>query len=360
MKRNEEQEVLGVPESTRSAVCPRCFADLASGAEYCPECGAPIADTGSTNASDALIYPELARVNLLRMRGDYPNAEQICLSILRRYPNNATANGLLGDINLERGELQSAIEWYELALDLTPEDEGVRQKLAQAQTRLTDQEALSTAKHLGLPTSRPKIGLYVATVLLAIVLISASAYVIGTKSAMNPRRGPATIDAPLVIEPKPSSGENGKGETSAPVPSASSFASTMTEEEHQALQEVVQRLPAEATQFRLIDMRLDPRKPKDRESAVLTAELVSDGEPEALAKVCAEAAFGAMQDLGSIGVRLIRDGKLAAYFVFRGGEGGTTLTETWPTAPPTNGSPDATGSDAAAPDSTGKQPGTEP
>ena len=138
-------------------LCQKCFAMIPAGAEYCPECGAPIVDD-LAEGSDTAVYPELARANLLRMRGEYKVAEDICLAILRRHPNSATANTLLGDICADRGDLKQAADWYDMALDITPDSESDRRKLEAMRRRIKEHEAAEAAKHLGLPESKPKIG----------------------------------------------------------------------------------------------------------------------------------------------------------------------------------------------------------
>jgi hypothetical protein len=76
------------------------------------------------------VYPEVARANLLRLRGDFEEAEKVCLAILKRFPNNPAAHGMMGDLSFETGKLDTARQWYEMALDLTPNDEGLRRKIS--------------------------------------------------------------------------------------------------------------------------------------------------------------------------------------------------------------------------------------
>ena len=74
-------------------ICDRCFASVPPKEPFCPECGAPIVvEEQDAGSSDAVVYTELARANLLRMRGEYKQAENQCLNILKRFPNNASAN----------------------------------------------------------------------------------------------------------------------------------------------------------------------------------------------------------------------------------------------------------------------------
>lgn len=128
-------------------LCEKCFAFADSGAESCPECGAPL---GTQILADAEreVHPQLAQANLHRLRGEYKEASDICLAILRRYPNNASANTMLGDIAVARGELDQAVEWFELALDINPDSKEVKEKLAAAQAEISKKELEKTAKDL--------------------------------------------------------------------------------------------------------------------------------------------------------------------------------------------------------------------
>ncbi|HVL39769.1 MAG TPA: tetratricopeptide repeat protein [Fimbriimonadaceae bacterium] len=168
----------------RAAVCDKCFATVASDATYCPECGASIGgDATAAEGSDAAIYPELARANLLRMRGEYRQAEEVCLGLLKRFPNNSTANSLLGDICAERGDLEHAVQWYELALDLVPDSPPVKDKLAAVRNRIREREAASTAEQIGLPPPRANhSALYVALALIGLIVVGVGAFVLGQGS----------------------------------------------------------------------------------------------------------------------------------------------------------------------------------
>lgn len=179
-------------------LCQRCFALIPEGAEYCAECGAPAMDDLSEGTERA-VYPELARANLLRMRGEYKQAEDICLAVLRRHPNSATANTLLGDICAERGDLKQAAEWYEMALDIVPDSASDRQKLESVRNRTREHEAAQTAKSLGLPETKPKVGLWAGGALIFVLLIAIVAYLLGERS--NDRRARASNDvvAPISI-----------------------------------------------------------------------------------------------------------------------------------------------------------------
>lgn len=175
-------------------LCEKCFAMLDVGAEFCPDCGAPVGAVPGAPGSDAEIYPQLAQANLLRMRGDYKLAENVCLAILHRFPNNATANTLLGDIAAERGDLEHAVQWYELALDLLPDSDIDKSKLAAAKKRISERDVAETAQQLELPTRSGLAPVVIVAIVSAIALVGTISYVLG-------RQNPAPLKSasPFVI-----------------------------------------------------------------------------------------------------------------------------------------------------------------
>lgn len=189
-------------------LCEKCFASVEDDAPFCPECGASLGDTTDSDGSDVAIYPELARANLLRMRGQYKPAEDVCLGILRRFPNNASSNTLLGDICAERGDLEQASEWYDLALDIVSDSEAIREKLAAVKKRLAEREAAATATQIGLPTYKPRTALYAVCTVVAIVAVGLAAFFLG-KQATQPQ--PGVMDTPIDVtaarRPVPQSNE---------------------------------------------------------------------------------------------------------------------------------------------------------
>lgn len=194
---------MGAQESKPLRLCEKCFATVPDTQDYCPECGANFDKSAFSEGSDAAVYPELARANLFRMRGEYKQAEEVCLRVLRRYPNNASANTLLGDICAERGELDQAISWYELALDLNPDSKADKEKLEAVRQRKADHEAATTAKMLGLPTTRPKGVLVAVLFLLFIVAVGVTSYSIGRNIVASRQAPPAVVDVPVTIPNQP-------------------------------------------------------------------------------------------------------------------------------------------------------------
>jgi hypothetical protein len=143
--------------------------------------------SGPAEGSDAAIYPDLARVNLLRMRGEYKPAIDHCRTILRKFPNNVTANQLLGDLSLESGDLEQAKEWYELALDIAPNHAQIQRKLNDVRARIEHKETEGLVEQIGLPASKSKSGWVAVGLAVLLVAVGGIAYIIGTKKTADPQ-----------------------------------------------------------------------------------------------------------------------------------------------------------------------------
>lgn len=81
------------------------------------------------NQADGEVHALLAEANLLRTRKQPEQAINKCLEVLRRDPNNASAQSLLGDIHRDQGRPHEAVECYKLALQLNPAQLADREKL---------------------------------------------------------------------------------------------------------------------------------------------------------------------------------------------------------------------------------------
>lgn len=172
---------MAAQEGKNTLLCDKCFASVKRGEEFCPECGAPMAQ--ATEGSDSAIYTELAQANLFRMRGEYKGAEDVLLRILRKFPNNVTANTMLGDIAATQGNFDQAAEWYELALDITPKSTALQDKLANVRDRVSERETVSTAEVLGLPTEKPKHLMVAVIGVAAISVVALAAYFLSQRSS---------------------------------------------------------------------------------------------------------------------------------------------------------------------------------
>jgi hypothetical protein len=181
-KRFEAREAsVALATDKKSRLCERCFANVPATEAFCPECGAAMSHDTGAEGSDSVVYPELARANLLRMRGDYKAAESQCLQILRRYPNNSTANILLGDICAEKGDLDQSMQWYEMALDLTPESQAAQHKLESVKQRFKEKETAQTVEQLGLPTTKSRAGIYAFALIASVFVFAVAMYLAGQR-----------------------------------------------------------------------------------------------------------------------------------------------------------------------------------
>lgn len=170
-------------------LCEKCLQTVSPSNLACEEPNCPIKGLAAGERADSAVYTDLARANLMRMRGNYAEARELCLSILRRHPGNVTAHTLLGDLCAEQGDLSHAAEWYELALDLDPTSAADRAKLEEVRRRIQTQEVADTAKQIGIPDSAPRARLYLVLVTVFVVVVGVAAFFLG--QALRDREQPA-------------------------------------------------------------------------------------------------------------------------------------------------------------------------
>ena len=283
----------------RNKVCPKCFEVNDPAATYCLECGAPLSDEPGAEGSDQEVYREITQANLHRIRGDYKPAIDVCLGILKRFPNNGTAHTLLGDIYAEKGELEQAAEWFEMALDLRPESENDRRKLEAVQRRRSEQDAASAAQQLGIPESKPRAQQYVFVMVLLVVIVGIGSFLLGGSMAPNRNSGqPKTITDPINVgDPKPDqSVPTGQQPTNnEPVVQATVYPGSPVEQQTAAL------LAQKYTIGRkILGVHEDPRGP----SLHLTAKLEKEDDPASVAIDIARAVFTEYATFASITVEL--------------------------------------------------------
>jgi len=111
--------------------CPQCGGSLVRPGARCGQCHPAAAPPAADVAG-----PMLARANLLRMRARWEEAVDQCVEVLRADARNPTAHSLLGDIYQDQGRLEDARHWYQLALELNPNSEADRAKLARVEETL--------------------------------------------------------------------------------------------------------------------------------------------------------------------------------------------------------------------------------
>lgn len=231
-------------------LCDKCYSLLEEDALFCTECGASV--TEGVEGSDAIVYPDIARANLARMRGDESEAERICLAILKRYPNNVSAHILLGDIYWDSGRLEEAMQWYDLATSLAPENTTLKLKLERTRDTLQRQSETDAAARLEVPEGRSHLWTGVALVVI-LLAFGGLTFWYGKMRAEAALRDSMVNTDPIdingIVPPKstipesdPSRSEQGEPSANKPPVDAQAPASapTMTPDEQSLLQAVKQ------------------------------------------------------------------------------------------------------------------------
>jgi len=190
--------------------CPQCGSALPEGASLCPECGAPAVQTRSANHApqprDNDISILLAEGNLLRLRRSYDLATAKCVEVLRKYPNNASAHSLLGDIHRDQGLYADALGWFKLALQLDPSSIADQQKIEQLEAQLespptpADEPAPTWIHRLAPARAKVPMGLILGLMLGCVLLGALIALSVGRDAArMASFQAP---EPPRVIDPR--------------------------------------------------------------------------------------------------------------------------------------------------------------
>ncbi|HET6385644.1 MAG TPA: tetratricopeptide repeat protein [Armatimonadota bacterium] len=169
-------------------VCEKCGATTPDGWPNCLDCGAavnnPAATPGSAQGVETDVFPLLASANLSRIRGQFQEAENQCVEVLRRFPNNPAAHSLLGEIYEEQGRFKDAVTWYQLALELDPTNEADRSLLARAIQKQANAERRSAAPPTPsgwrrlMAAANPQWGIITGLVLVCVGLLAYLAVVI--------------------------------------------------------------------------------------------------------------------------------------------------------------------------------------
>lgn len=118
--------------------CQKCHASVPTHAKVCPECGAPANALANATSfqpdTDDTVHTLLLNAHLMKIRGDSDAAVGECIKALRINPDSVEAHTLLGDIYQDQGNIEEAVHWYKLALDLSPDSRSNRDKLSQIST----------------------------------------------------------------------------------------------------------------------------------------------------------------------------------------------------------------------------------
>jgi Tetratricopeptide repeat len=170
-----------------------------------------ISDFENDDAAKERLHAEIARANLLRMRGDYKGAVDQCLSVLKRIPEDGDTHTLLGDIYAEQGNLDESIQWYEMALDLNPRSNADTHKLQQVRHRLKEREAASTIEQLDIPTEKPKLILVGLAISIILLTLAIGSYMLGQQNTVG-RKSRVARNLPVTAPPDSSTTDAGNPE----------------------------------------------------------------------------------------------------------------------------------------------------
>jgi hypothetical protein len=243
------------------------------------------------------------------MRGDYKAAKELSLSILKRFPNNATAHTLLGDICAEEGDLEHAAEWYELAVDLNRDSVADKRKFDAVRQRIKDRNAAASAQQLEIPQKRPT-NAYVWVAAGAIVVVGVIGYLLGERGDQPDL--PRVVDQPIDVgrnstqtsqtSPPPEQAEPAQEQGTEP------SAATDLVRDDATLVGALRTLPDDGS--RIISAIGDQRS----NSVLITARLHPDEDPkQVIGRLGASAlSLQGWENVRAVTIRLVREGDVVA------------------------------------------------
>lgn len=142
------------------------------------------------------LYSTLAEANLLRIRGLWDSAIDLCLTAMKTAPGEVCTYSLLGDIYQDMGDTAESARWYTLALGREPNSVADRLKLE----RLNVRSAKHKAKWYGI-YDNPSLFVKYVTIVLSICV--AMAIIVGSithiRSGTQPTSADPTVIAPSVL-----------------------------------------------------------------------------------------------------------------------------------------------------------------
>lgn len=251
--------------------------------------------------ADASVYPELANANVLRMRGDLKGAESALLSVLRRYPNNASAHEMLGDLAIEKRDIQHAVEWYELGLDLAPDSTALQDKLSSARAKQATRETDDTASQIGLPPEKPKTPMYALLFVIGLLVVGGTAYLLGTKSV---DKLPAPNPIVTTTDSAPTANPQSVAQPPATTATTPQNPAAPGPQDDRKLQELLAK--TEPDGGRIVSVSQDPRI----RLIMVTFTAEATENPRTPAARLAKLALEQLPDAQMVTVRASQDGKL--------------------------------------------------
>lgn len=133
-------------------------------------------ETGPPEQAD--LGDQIAQVQMLTEGGMHGEARTLCQELVRLHPDSGPAHAAMGDVHAAEGTWNEAVDWYELALNLSF-DSTVMEKLAAARSRAIRAGGPSPSPGILPPeplaaeeprSSQQVVGLVIAGVLLVSML----------------------------------------------------------------------------------------------------------------------------------------------------------------------------------------------
>jgi hypothetical protein len=277
------------------------------------------------------LHADLARANLLRLRGEFGEAEQLCVKILENQPENAAAHTLLGDIAFTQDRADQAAEHYEIAQSLDPLSPDISRKLANARALQLNRETATTAEQLGLTRANATPWLNIALfTFLAVLVVVALVLVMQTPQgpvALNKVAAPPivatsdTIANPVKPKSKPADGQATGANTevatvggdATPAPTANPPAldqpptSTVAQGASQEDRTIFQTIQGQSTLgSRLQSVVQDPRT----KNVTLTYNVAAGDDARRIGAELGKTTLDKVGDAQAITLRAVRDDKL--------------------------------------------------
>lgn len=215
--------------------CKDCRIVLEDDVRFCPKCGKDLAPNASVSRpSESNVESLLASANLHKIRAEWEAAIADATDALRLDPHNPDIASLLGDIYAERGMLDEAQVWYQMALELNPRSETDRlrlEKLSEEIAAKRREERTSSFAAFQKHTRIWTISLAAVFVLLVVTALAVTLFRTKSHDTATPKPKPTATAQPQVslptAEPTPPGPAIGP-ESSAKTPAASGGSSLRT------------------------------------------------------------------------------------------------------------------------------------
>ncbi|MHB9037839.1 MAG: tetratricopeptide repeat protein [Armatimonadota bacterium] len=158
--------------------CEYCNIILDKSVRFCPKCGKEVSPgDGKKQMPKLEVGVYLTSANLHRIRKEWDEAVADATEALRLDPGNADIASLLGAIYQERGMLEDAVIWFQMALEMNPDSASDRARLKEVKTRMSEVSAgAKPADHFRIFEKRTRVwagamaAMFIVVVVLALML----------------------------------------------------------------------------------------------------------------------------------------------------------------------------------------------